>query len=368
MTDTPPQLLHWSEAERQLAQYLRHAPNAADLYPLVMARALLGVERLEARVQAYDERPVWKVTRRVRPEIELDGLSMPNNFDGSILKPPESEPACNCVGPFDGEHMPGCAANPPVPPRVYTAPEPLPVGATVRILEMGNDVFPHHQVGDLLKVVCENSYGHKGPSVYASHISGGDNKNDPCYMTSEKGKGSSWVRKFELVEEPARVEAEPLTREFGLYDKLDRERDKWLTECQKLYAAFKGSGHAPKNPREAAQAISGFVADMSELTRERDELKAAVATLTRQAEDGAAPLLVALETARHERDLAHQAFESARAKSAELQLHLEKALTESERRRVLAEDGQREAEAKVTMLEEYADHYKAEIARKERGK
>jgi nitrogen-specific signal transduction histidine kinase len=33
------------------------------------------------------------------------------------------------------------------------------------------------------------------------------------------------------------------------------ERDRYLTELQGLYEAFRGSGHSPKNPREAAQAI-----------------------------------------------------------------------------------------------------------------
>lgn len=35
--------------------------------------------------------------------------------------------------------------------------------------------------------------------------------------------------------------------------------DRWLTECQQLYAAFEGSGHSPKNPREAKQAIGHLV-------------------------------------------------------------------------------------------------------------
>jgi hypothetical protein len=46
------------------------------------------------------------------------------------------------------------------------------------------------------------------------------------------------------------------------------ERDRYLLELQGLYEAFQGSGHSPKNPREAAQAI-GQLHDGAE---ERDAL------------------------------------------------------------------------------------------------
>jgi hypothetical protein len=54
--------------------------------------------------------------------------------------------------------------------------------------------------------------------------------------------------------------------------------DLQLTELQQLYAAFKGSCHSPKNPREAAQAIGQMrdaELEFARLTEKYDQEKTA---------------------------------------------------------------------------------------------
>lgn len=60
-------------------------------------------------------------------------------------------------------------------------------------------------------------------------------------------------------------------------EKAESELARQLTELQGLYAAFQGSGHSPKNSREAAQAIGQMHDAESELAAERAAAVAAAA-------------------------------------------------------------------------------------------
>lgn len=51
----------------------------------------------------------------------------------------------------------------------------------------------------------------------------------------------------------------------ALADFEQRGRDQAKAELQLMYAAFEGSGHSPKNPREAAQAIAQMRVEELEL-------------------------------------------------------------------------------------------------------
>jgi hypothetical protein len=94
-------------------------------------------------------------------------------------------------------------------------------------------------------------------------------------MMHEPDQGPCWPASWKELT----VAVADLRRSYGTlrenHVELQKEAARQLHELQQLYAAFKGSGHSPKNPREAAQAIGQMAESEAELERSRGQLKSA---------------------------------------------------------------------------------------------
>lgn len=181
---------------------------------------------------------------------------------------------------LDGESAPlefgPCLVSVQRQPKRFTAPEPLPVGARVRIVELGSDGDPTEKVGAVFPVEPGNPDG----IAEGMHDSAGN----PAYLAGRIG-GGTWVRTVELVEEPELADAE----------------------------------HNP----HVGSCVQCFF-----LTRERDELKVQL----QAAQVGHDVYVGSAEETARQRDRARDELEAERAKVAEL----ETKLANSERLRLAA--------------------------------
>jgi hypothetical protein len=131
----------------------------------------------------------------------------------------------------------------------------------------------------------------------------------------------------------------------GLRIQLTQRLD-GLRELQQLYAAFEGSGHRPKNPREAAQAIGQMADSGREMMALADELN----------------------TAREDRDAERTQKEAALLEVSRLSFELGKAQGEAEGHALVRKSAEAEREAlrvelKTTQLEACRMHYLGNLIR-----
>lgn len=100
-------------------------------------------------------------------------------------------------------------------PKRFTAPEALPVGALVKVLDVSPaDCNPQHKVGDILTVIDSRD----GRIMVSGEISFWSGARDPdghqCYLAGT-GVGGTWVRTVELVEPAKPAESEPVCKNCG---------------------------------------------------------------------------------------------------------------------------------------------------------
>jgi hypothetical protein len=119
--------------------------------------------------------------------------------DGEVTQLSGGEaPVCNGCGhlvPPGHARFHDCE-KPVTPKRRFTAPEQLPVGAKVRIVEIGEDKEPGHKVGDILRA---EAIGYQGDQA-GGYIR--ESYNPQGYIAiGAAGQEDTWVRTVELVEE-----------------------------------------------------------------------------------------------------------------------------------------------------------------------
>lgn len=277
---TTTHLTDWTTEETELAEALYRC----DSESLAAARALLKIERLEAR---KPER-VQLCCALCNTDIVCAGCGNKGG-DADLTKPTESEHTpkthpfgglCTCQHASDHKvpHQQGCteyrerapvrdyrARHDPKLPTRFTAPEPLPVGARVRIVELGSGSHAHDP-GDCALVISDNDNGEQNePYAYAGdHGTVRDSNSDYVYLFMTPRGSGTWVRTVELAEEPARVRADN-DAEFNDANCASARPDPAYF-ARALDSIATALGRPAIYAHEMGSAVQA-------LTRERDELK-----------------------------------------------------------------------------------------------